>query len=84
LPGEGLIAIARGFMYAGSRRAIGTLWNLQGYDPPLFIERFYKSLLSQPGMAIASALRSAQLSFWKEGKSPRSWAAFVMFGDWEG
>jgi CHAT domain-containing protein/tetratricopeptide (TPR) repeat protein len=84
LPGEGLIAIARGFMYAGSRRVIGTLWNLQGYDSPLFIERFYRSLLSQPGMAAASAMREAQLSFWKEGKSPRSWAAFVMFGDWEG
>jgi len=84
LPGEGLIAIARGFMYAGSRRAIGTLWNVGGYDPPVLMERFYGSLFGSPTIEAASALREAQLSLWKEGKSPRSWAAFVLFSDWGG
>jgi CHAT domain-containing protein/tetratricopeptide (TPR) repeat protein len=81
-PGEGLATVARGFMYAGSRRAIGTLWKVGGYDPAKLMAHFYATLLNSRGFAAAAALREAQLFFLKQGESPRIWAAFVLFGDW--
>ena len=82
MPGEGMIAVARGFIYAGSRRTLGTLWSPQMYDPPKLMQRFYTSLLKAPGFTPASALRMAQISLWNEGESPRVWANFVLLGGW--
>ncbi len=80
--GEGLVGLARGFMYAGAARVVASLWRLQDRTTADLMERFYRRLTQ--GDRPAQALRHAQLSIWRErGRSdPYYWAAFVLQGDW--
>ncbi|MBI1763747.1 MAG: CHAT domain-containing protein [Acidobacteria bacterium] len=86
--GEGLQGLTRGFMYAGARRVVASLWEVSDVATAELMRRFYAGLLSQkPGakrLAPAAALRAAQVSLWREGRwrLPYYWAAFVMQGEW--
>ncbi|MEE8585669.1 MAG: CHAT domain-containing tetratricopeptide repeat protein [Acidobacteriota bacterium] len=81
--GEGLVGLARGFMYAGAPRVVASLWRVQDRATAELMERFYSRMLSK-GMRPAAALREAQLSIFKQrgGRDPYYWAAFVLQGDW--
>ena len=82
--GEGLVGLTRGFMYAGARRVIVSLWKLDDQAAAQMMARFYRAML-QDGLAPAAALRDAQMSMWKDAQfqAPRYWAAFVLIGDWK-
>ena len=84
--GEGLVGLARGFMYAGARRVVASLWRVQDRATATLMERFYQGLLEgapragrrpAPGPA-RHDLRElmAQYAF------PYYWAGFVLQGDW--
>lgn len=81
--GEGLVGLTRGFMYAGARRVVASLWSV--YDPSTaeLMTKFYEGMLKQ-GMRPAAALRAAQIAMWKEKKwqAPYYWAPFVLQGEW--
>jgi CHAT domain-containing protein/Tfp pilus assembly protein PilF len=81
--GEGMIGLTRGFMYAGARGVIGTLWKVEDFSTAKFMTAFYKAI-EQDRMSPAQALRQAQLSLWKEKhwSAPYYWAAFALQGDW--
>jgi CHAT domain-containing protein len=81
--GEGLIGLTRGFMYAGARRVIASLWNVNDRATAKLMKRFYQRMLGQ-GMRPAAALREAQLATWKEQPDavPHLWAPFVLQGEW--
>jgi CHAT domain-containing protein len=81
--GEGLVGIVRGFMYAGAKRVVASLWNVNDEATGELMGRFYRRMLLEH-RSPASALREAQLSMWQEDRwrSPYYWAAFVLQGEW--
>ncbi|WP_254173285.1 CHAT domain-containing protein [Planktothrix pseudagardhii] len=81
--GEGLVGITRGFMYAGARRVVVSLWSVNDASTSELMSRFYQPILKE-GKNPIIALREAQLEMWKSGKwqSPYYWAAFTVQGDW--
>jgi len=81
--GEGLIGLTRGFMYAGAKRVVASLWSVNDVATAALMGRFYESMLTD-GMAPAAALRSAQLAMWRQKRwtSPFYWAAFTIQGEW--
>ncbi|MFP4296906.1 MAG: CHAT domain-containing tetratricopeptide repeat protein [Spirulinaceae cyanobacterium] len=80
--GEGLVGLTRGFMYAGTPRAIVSLWNVDDEATAEMMSRFYRLLLQEKLPAIA-ALRQAQLEMQTETpwKNPYYWAAFTLQGE---
>lgn len=81
--GEGLVGLARGFMYAGATRVMASLWNVRDRSTAELMGHFYRSLLAE-GRPPAAALRQAQLLMLREPRwrDPYFWAAFVLQGDW--
>jgi CHAT domain-containing protein len=81
--GEGIIGLTRGFMYAGARRVVASLWSSPDLGTAELMSRFYRSLLKQR-LSPAAALRAAQLSLWRSGRwhAPYYWAGFTVQGDW--
>jgi CHAT domain-containing protein len=83
LKGEGLIALTRGFMYAGAARVVASLWKVDDAATAALMTEFYKEMFTN-GKKPAAALRAAQLSVSKQKRwrEPYFWAAFVIQGEW--
>ena len=81
--GEGLEGLTRGFMYAGARRVIVSLWNVNDKATAALMQRLYVGML-RSGKTPAEALRAAQVEMLRtrQWESPYFWAAFVMQGEW--
>ena len=81
--GEGLVGMVRGFMYAGARRVVASLWKVDDEATGELMSHFYEEML-QENRSPAAALRQAQIAMWqqKEWQSPFYWAAFVLQGEW--
>jgi CHAT domain-containing protein len=84
LKGEGLIALTRGFMYAGAARVVASLWKVDDVATAELMTEFYKQMFGG-GLAPAAALRAAQLklSHQSRWRSPYYWAGFVLQGEWK-
>jgi CHAT domain-containing protein/tetratricopeptide (TPR) repeat protein len=84
LVGEGLIGLVRGFMYAGARRVVASLWKVDDEATKELMTRFYRGMFQQ-GLTPSAALRAAQVEMWElpRWRHPFSWAAFVVQGDWD-
>ncbi|MBD1903655.1 CHAT domain-containing protein [Trichocoleus sp. DQ-A3] len=82
--GEGLVGLTRGFMYAGSRRVVVSLWSVNDAATSKVMANFYQKML-QSGQNPVAALRAAQLEMWKseQWQAPYYWAAFTIQGDWQ-
>lgn len=82
--GEGLIGLTRGFMYAGAKRVVASLWKVDDAATAEFMRRFYQNIL-QKKLSIASALRQTQNEMRKipRFRSPYFWAGFTLQGDWK-
>ena len=85
IKGEGLIGLARGFMYAGAPRIVASLWKVDDLATSELMKRFYQGLLGPERLRPAGALRQAQLLIWKQKqwREPYYWAAFVLQGEWK-
>ena len=81
ISGEGVIGLSRGFMYAGAERVAVSLWNVEDESTADLVALFYKYMLSDK-LSPAAAMRAAQLKQWEAGKTPHSWAAFTLQGEW--
>jgi CHAT domain-containing protein len=81
--GEGLVGVVRGFMYAGAKRVVASLWKVDDDATGEMMRRFYRGLLRE-GRSPAAALREAQVSLWRQDRwrPPYYWAAFVLQGEW--
>jgi CHAT domain-containing protein/Tfp pilus assembly protein PilF len=82
IKGEGLVGLTRGFMYAGARRVVASLWSVDDQATAELMIRFYNGMLKKK-MRPAAALRAAQIEMWKQSKSPYFWGAFVIQGEWK-
>ena len=82
--GEGLVGLTRGFMYAGSKTTIASLWKVDDDATAELMGHFYKALL-QEGKPPAAALRKAKEAMWaqKRWHEPFYWAAFVLQGEYK-
>jgi CHAT domain-containing protein len=82
--GEGIIGLTRGFMYAGARRVVASLWQVDDRATAELMKRFYQAMLGG-GMKPAAALRSAQTEMWRDKRwqAPYYWGAFTLQGDWQ-
>ncbi len=80
--GEGLIGLTRGFLQAGARRVIASLWRVQDRPTAELMVRFYRAHL-ETGLSPAAALREAQRSIRRNRRwqDPAYWAGFVLEGD---
>ena len=81
--GEGLYGMTRGFMYAGSKRVLVSLWDVQDQATARLMSDFYRGLLGPKRPNTAAALRAAQIAIWREGRwqAPYYWAGFVLQGE---
>jgi tetratricopeptide (TPR) repeat protein/CHAT domain-containing protein len=81
--GEGLEALTRGFMYAGARNVVASLWQVDDVATADLMQTFYKGMLKE-GLRPAAAMQQAQIAMWKQKRyaEPYFWAGFVMQGSW--
>ena len=81
--GEGLIGISRGFLYAGSKRVVASLWKVDDSATAEFMKLFYRNHLKR-GMPASRALRAAKIEMKNipRYRSPYYWSAFTILGDW--
>jgi CHAT domain-containing protein len=82
--GEGLIGLARGFMYAGASRVMASLWSVDDEVTSELMARFYR-YLEHDKMTPAAALRAAQIDVAKDKRwnAPYYWAGFQIQGEWK-
>jgi len=82
--GEGVMSLARSFMYAGVPSLVVSLWQVNDVSTSLIMQLFYKNLAK--GMDKAKALQQAKLEYIKSvdntmAAHPAFWSAFVQIGD---
>jgi CHAT domain-containing protein len=80
IKGEGLIALTRGFMYAGAQRVVASLWKVDDAATAELMAEFYKQMFTQK-LKPAAALRAAQQTL-SHRRQPYFWAGFVLQGEW--
>jgi CHAT domain-containing protein len=82
--GEGLVGLTQGFLYAGAKLVVASLWRVEDQATAELMSRFYRGLLVA-GKPAAAALREAQLAVRndKRWRSSYYWSGFVLQGDWE-
>lgn len=83
IAGEGLIGLARGFLYAGASSVLASLWKVEDRATAVFMRKFYSAMLIEK-KSRQQALQSAQKAMLQDRRwqSPYYWAAFVMQGNW--
>ncbi len=80
--GEGLVGLSRGFLQAGSRAVVASLWQVEDAATAELMRHFYTALLRDQ-LSPSAALRLAQrrLATDPEFHDPFFWAGFVVQGD---
>lgn len=83
LAGEGMVGLPQGFMIAGARRVLVSLWNVGDRSTAELMLHFYQGLLVDH-LGPGAALRAAQCAMWRDPsrRAPYCWAGFVLQGDW--
>jgi CHAT domain-containing protein len=80
--GEGIMSIARGFLYAGVRSVVMTLWEVEDASGSEIMYHFYKNL--KTGAETDIALKDAKLAYLETAdplqSHPYFWAAYVQIG----
>jgi CHAT domain-containing protein len=86
--GEGLYGLSRGFMYAGAKRVVASLWKVNDASTSQLMKHFYEGLGLSEGLDLsrvrpATALRAAQLKMMDQRiwRHPYYWAAFIVQGE---
>ena len=81
--GEGIMSLARGFLYAGCPSIIMSLWEVEDNAGTEIMHAFYKSL--KKGRNIDDALRHAKLTYLDNANArlahPHYWLGYVSIGN---
>lgn len=81
--GEGVLSLARAFIYAGAPSVVTTLWEVNDFTSAALIETFYSNL--SKGMNKPMALQQAKLTFLSKTDEisghPTYWASFITIGN---
>ena len=78
---EGVVGIARAFLFAGARSVLASLWAIDDEATMVFMECFYQHL--RVGESASTALQMAMkcLRDSDDFSAPKYWAPFVLIGD---
>jgi CHAT domain-containing protein len=81
--GEGILSLARGFMYSGSQSVVMSIWEIEDKSGTEIVREFYKYL--KRGGTKSDALRKARLNYLKDADMLRShpyfWSSLVIYGN---
>jgi CHAT domain-containing protein len=81
--GEGILSLARGFLYSGSESVVMSLWKIEDRSGTEIVKKFYDNL--RKGMSKSKALRKARYDYLKKASQLRShpyfWSTLVIFGN---
>jgi CHAT domain-containing protein len=82
VPGEGVVGLARAFLYAGSRWVVASLWQVEDESTAILMADFYKNMVHGHGVTDAMRLAKQRLRSSPGGRwqHPFYWAPFVVFG----
>ncbi|HEY0461643.1 MAG TPA: CHAT domain-containing protein [Pyrinomonadaceae bacterium] len=82
--GEGVMSLSRGFIVAGTKSVIASLWKVDDEATAKLMQHFYESL-AQPGNSPSKALQIAKLKMasQKKWQHPYFWAGFVLQGEYK-
>jgi len=82
--GEGLIGLTRGFMYAGSKQVLASLWKVDDAATAEFMRRFYRAMITDKLPSVAALKRTqSEMKAIPRFKAPFYWAGFTLQGDWK-
>jgi CHAT domain-containing protein len=76
---DDLLGLMRGFLYAGARSLLLSLWNVNDESTAELMTRFYREW--QQGATKSMALRSAMLAVREAHPNPFYWAPFLLVGN---
>lgn len=81
--GEGLQSLTNGFLQAGSKSVVSSLWKVDDYATRDLMREFYRAMVEE-NASPAAALRQAQIKLREnpQYRSPFYWAAFTVQGDY--
>lgn len=81
--GEGVLSLARGFFYSGSKSVVSSLWEVNDQSTAQIMTSFYKNL--KEGETKSEALNNAKRAYLNthelSDQSPYYWSSFVLIGD---
>ena len=81
--GEGILSLARGFIYSGVSSIVMTLWEIDDISSADIMSGFYKRL--KEGEKIDEALRNSKLNYFHTSDQlhahPYFWSAYIQIGD---
>ena len=81
--GEGIMSLARGFSYAGTKSIFTTLWSVNDHSTYNIIQGYYIYL--QQGMEKDEALRLSKLDYIEKASNftahPFLWSPYILIGD---
>ncbi len=76
--GDEILGLARGFLSAGVKSLILSLWTVSDGATAELMKDFYGNL--QRGASVSASLRAAQNNFIKRGAHPYFWSPFALIG----
>lgn len=79
-PGEELMGLVRGFLFAGSATVMMSLWTVDDEATSELMAAFYDELVRTKSPA--AALRIAQIKLLNQRPHPFFWSPFVLVGHW--
>ena len=81
--GEGILSLARGFIYSGSQSVVMSMWEIEDRSGTEIVEMFYKNL--KKGYSKSDALKKARIAYLKNADQLRShpyfWSSLVVYGN---
>lgn len=81
LAGEGLLGLTRGFMFAGARRVVATLWRVEDRATAELMATFYSELFEGTAPAQALLIAKETLRSNRRYRHPYYWSGFTLQGD---
>ncbi|MBN2863441.1 MAG: CHAT domain-containing protein, partial [Bacteroidales bacterium] len=81
--GEGILSLARGFLYSGSQSVVMSMWEIEDKSGTDIIRLFYDNL--KKGRSKSEALKKARSSYLKNASQLKShpyyWSSLVVYGN---
>jgi len=81
--GEGILSLARGFIYSGSKSVVMSMWEIEDRSGTEIVKMFYRNL--KRGYSKSESLRRARISYLKNSDQLRShpyfWSSLVVYGN---
>ena len=78
---EGVVGMARAFLFAGARSVLATLWAIDDEATMMFMKSFYQQLASGESASVALQRAMKCLRDSHDYSAPKYWAPFVLMGD---